>query len=104
MEDGSHGRCFIGELGPHQPVNAKFPNLGPRISIVSRAGRLIGRIDEKSGLPSGQFAAPHGLCVDRHGDIYVGEVSWTAWQNYTNPGQPVPPGLRSLQKLERVPA
>jgi hypothetical protein len=23
--------------------------------------------------------APHGLAVDSRGDIYVGEVSWTAW-------------------------
>jgi len=40
--------------------------------------------------------------VDAHGDVYIGEVSWTAWQNYTNPGQPVPANLRSLQKLARV--
>ncbi|HEX6442646.1 MAG TPA: peptidyl-alpha-hydroxyglycine alpha-amidating lyase family protein, partial [Stellaceae bacterium] len=31
MEGGAHGCCYIGELGPHQPVNMKFPNLGPRL-------------------------------------------------------------------------
>jgi DNA-binding beta-propeller fold protein YncE len=103
MEGGADGCCYIGELGPHQPVNMNFPNLGPRVSVVTRAGKLVARVDEKSGLPRGQFSAPHGLAVDSRGDIYVGEVSWTAWQNYTNPGQPVPPTLRSLQKLERVP-
>jgi hypothetical protein len=103
MEGGAHGCCYIGELGPHQPVNAKFPNLGPRVSIMSRQGELVSRVDEKSGLPPGQFSAPHGICVDRHGDIYVGEVSWTAWQTYTHPGEPVPPSVRSLQKLVRVP-
>jgi hypothetical protein len=103
MEGGAHGVCDIGELGPHQPVNQKFPNLGPRLSIVSRQGEVGSRVDEKSGLPVGQFTAPHGLAVDRHGDIYVGEVSWTAWQNYTNPGQPVPASVRSLQKLLRAP-
>jgi hypothetical protein len=103
MEGGAHGVCYIGELGPHQPVNQKFPNLGPRLSIVSGRGEVVSRVDEKSGLPVGQFTAPHGLCVDRHGDIYVGEVSWTAWQNYTNPGQPVPASVRSLQKLVRAP-
>jgi hypothetical protein len=102
MEGGAQGCCYIGELGPHQPVNRNFPNLGPRLSILSRDGKLVGRVDEKSGLSPTQFSAPHGLAVDRHGDIYVGEVSWTAWQNYTNPGQPVPPTLRSLQKLVRV--
>jgi hypothetical protein len=63
----------------------------------------VSRVDQKSGLPPGQFSAPRGIAVDRHGDIYVGEVSWTAWQNYTNPGEPVPATLRSLQKLVRVP-
>src|SRR5918911_3370426 len=102
MEGGAHGCCYIGELGPHQPVNRNFPNLGPRLSILSRDGKLVSRVDEKSGLSPTQFSAPHGLAVDSRGDVYIGEVSWTAWQNYTNPGQPVPPGLRSLQKLVRV--
>jgi hypothetical protein len=31
-----------------------------------------------AGTEIGRFLAPHGLAVDRHGDIYVGEVSWTA--------------------------
>jgi hypothetical protein len=103
MEGGAQGVCYIGELGPHQPVNQNFPNLGPRLSIVSRQGEVVSRVDEKSGLPAGQLTAPHGLAVDRHGDVYVGEVSWTAWQNYTYPGQPVPPSVRSLQKLVRMP-
>jgi hypothetical protein len=103
MEGGAHGCVYVGELGPHQPVNRNFPNLGPRLSILSRDGRLVSRVDEKSGLSPTQFSAPHGLTVDSRGDLYVGEVSWTAWQNYTNPGQPVPPTLRSLQKLVRVP-
>ncbi|HVI79163.1 MAG TPA: hypothetical protein VM715_13575, partial [Candidatus Acidoferrum sp.] len=103
MEGGARGCCYIGELGPHQPVNRNFPNLGPRLSILSRDGKLLSRVDEKSGLSPTQFSAPHGVAVDRRGDVYIGEVSWTAWQNYTNPGQPVPPTLRSLQKLVRVP-
>ena len=98
----SRGCCYIGELGPHQPVNRNFPNLGPRLSILSRDGKLLSRVDEKSGLSPTQFSAPHGLAVDRRGDVYIGEVSWTAWQNYTNPGQPVPPTLAQPAKA-RVP-
>jgi hypothetical protein len=45
--------------------------------------------------------APHGLAVDSHGDVYVGEVSWTAWPQIY-PGVPHPADLRSLQKFERV--
>ena len=95
--------CYIGELGPHQPVNMNYPNLGPRISIVAPDGKLVGRVDEKSGLPKDQFSAPHGICVDSRGDVYVGEVSFTVWSNYTHPGEPHPKNLRSLQKLVRVP-
>ena len=45
--------------------------------------------------------SPHGLAVDSHGDIYVGEVSFTNWGNRYK-GQGFPPGLRALQKLVKV--
>jgi hypothetical protein len=53
-------------------------------------------------LPEGQFLAPHGLAIDSHGDVYVGEVTHTIWKNYLHPGETPPKGLRSLQKLVRV--
>ena len=85
-------------------VKSTCPNLGPRVSIVDPQRRAARRGSASAcRAAAGQFISPHGLAVDSRGDIYVGEVSWTAWQNYTNPGQPVPPNLRSLQKLERVP-
>jgi hypothetical protein len=102
LESGPKGVCYVGELGPHQPVNQAFPNLGPRVSILSKDGRLVSRVDEGSGLPHDQFLAPHGLAVDSHGDLYVGEVSWTVWEKYLHPGSPRPGSLRSLQKLVRV--
>jgi len=83
-------------------VNMAFPNLGPRISILDREGRLVSRVDERSGLSKGQFLAPHGLALDTHGDLYVGEVSWTVWRNYLHPGEAPPKSLRSLQKLVRL--
>ena len=43
-------------------------------------GRILARVGlPRAGLAPGQFVAPHGLAVDSHGDIYVGEVSYTAW-------------------------
>src|SRR5947209_7185148 len=44
------------------------------------------------GTELGKFLAPHGLAVDRHGDIYVGEVAWTASPRIY-PGQPHPANL-----------
>ena len=45
--------------------------------------------------------APHGLAMDSHGDLYVGEVSWTNWPNYY-PDQPRPDGLRALHKFRKI--
>jgi len=39
------------------------------------------------------FFAPHSLCVDPHGDIYVAEVPIT---------RSAPNGCHTLQKLERM--
>jgi hypothetical protein len=78
------------------------PNLGPRVSIVDHTGKRLARLGGLApGLRADQFMAPHGLCVDSRGDLYVGEVSWTNWPQ-TFPGQPMPENLRSLQKFRKV--
>ncbi|MEZ5817300.1 MAG: peptidyl-alpha-hydroxyglycine alpha-amidating lyase family protein [Hyphomicrobiaceae bacterium] len=94
---------FVGELGPGMPVNLKYRNLGPRLSIVDNEGQLISRLGgtEGPGTAVGQFMSPHGLAIDSRGDIYVGEVAYTNWPT-SFPGQEMPRPLRSLQKLERV--
>ena len=68
--------------------------------------RRQGRADRASaarpaGLETGKFIAPHGLAVDSRGDIYVGEVSYTDFPK-SFPDTPIPKGMRSLQKLEKV--
>ncbi len=99
MERGGQGRFYVGEIGGALPVNYDVPNIGPRISIYSHRGERLARLgDRLAGLEPGQFVSPHGLAVDSRGDIYVGEVSYTNWGNRYK-GQPLPPGLRSLQKL-----
>ena len=83
-------------------VNCDMPNIGPRVSIYSRKGKLLARLGHRpAGLEPGQFISPHGLAVDSRGDIYVGEVSYTNWRNRFR-DQPHPPGLRSLRKLVKV--
>ena len=50
-----------------------------------------------------QMADPHGIALDSRGDIYLGEVGVTNWKT-SFPDTPMPPVVRSLQKLERVSA
>ena len=102
MPPGKCPICYIGELGPTMAVNRNAPNLGPRVTIVDHTGKRIGRIGaRKAGLGPTEFMAPHGLTVDSHGDLYVGEVSWTNWPQ-TYPDKERPKDLRSLHKFRRV--
>jgi DNA-binding beta-propeller fold protein YncE len=93
--------CYVGELGPALAVNIQAPNLGPRISVLSNEGRLLSRFGALGEGP-GQFWSPHGLAVDSRGDLYVGEVSFTAWPRYHDGRAPPPGGVRCLQKFRRV--
>jgi DNA-binding beta-propeller fold protein YncE len=93
------GQYYIGELGTSLAVNAKTPNLGPRVSVLDAKGQRLCRfggqfVSEKPG----EFVAPHALAVDSRGDLYVAEVSYT-WQGQHE--QP-PREIRSLQKFRRI--
>ena len=94
---------IIGELGSGARVNRVHPNIGPRVSIVDKHGALIARLggEHGPGTETGKFIAPHGVTLDSHGDIYVGEVSYTDWPT-THPDVPIPKNLRSLQKLRKL--
>ena len=105
MTPGKCPICYIGEIGPHLPVNREAPNLGPRVSIVDHKGQLLARLARvpSLGLGPGQFISPHGICVDSRGDLYVGEVAWTSYPS-SHPGKPRPENIRALQKFTKVPA
>ena len=63
---------------------------------------LLARLGQRpAGRERGQFISPHELAVDSSGDIYIGEVSSTNWGNRYK-GQPLPPGLCSLDMLVKV--
>ncbi|HEY7493644.1 MAG TPA: peptidyl-alpha-hydroxyglycine alpha-amidating lyase family protein [Candidatus Tectomicrobia bacterium] len=92
------GFAYVGELGAPIGANAQARQLGPRVSIYNTQGHLLARLgDQPEGEAPGQFIAPHGICIDSHGDIYVGEVSWTHTGSRLTP----PREIRSLQKLAR---
>ncbi len=90
---------YIGQLPSHLTVNADYPNLGACVSVHDLTGRRLARIgDVRPGEEPGQFTAPHGLAVDSHGDIYVGEVSWSAYGSRLDP----PREMRCFRKLART--
>jgi sugar lactone lactonase YvrE len=68
------------------------------LAVLAADGALLARTGT-TGDPcaAGNFAAPHGLSVDSHGDVYVAEVSGTF---AVTPGH-VPAGCHTLQKLVR---
>ena len=104
MTSGTCPICYIGEIGPYQAVNRDMPNLGPRVTITDNKGKVLGRVHStpSRGTGPGQFVSPHGIAVDSRGDLYVGEVAYTAWSS-NFPGVARPSIVRSLQKFEKNP-
>jgi DNA-binding beta-propeller fold protein YncE len=98
MTIGPDGNIYIGELNGMGGVD-DAPGLGHRVSILSPQGELLARVgDPEEGEEPGKFIAPHGIAVDSHGDVYVGEVSYTIRGSHMDP----PRELNSLSKLRRV--
>jgi DNA-binding beta-propeller fold protein YncE len=90
---------YIGQLLTHLSVNADYPNLGACVTIHDLTGSRLARLgDIHPGEGPGQFTTPHGLAVDSHGDLYVGEVAWTAYGRRLDP----PRMARCFRKLVRV--
>ena len=94
--DSQNELVFVGELGVALGPNSQALGVGPRVSIYGTDGVLKARRgNEPEGEEPGRFIAPHGICIDPDGNIYVGEVSWT----HTGSGLTPPREIRSLQKL-----
>ena len=97
ISDDQH--VYIGELGAEMMVNRDVPNIGPRISIFNTNGERLARLGHPGfGFDVGQFYAPHSICLDSAGNIFLGEVDWTYCRAIGEPRNDV----RSLQKLAKV--
>ena len=76
------GEFLYMRQGFRQPADAAVgPNneiyvaeLGHRLTIIDDDGEILARWGDDSSHDPGQFVAPHGIAIDSHGDIYVGEV------------------------------
>jgi DNA-binding beta-propeller fold protein YncE len=96
-------QVFVAELGYRAGMwpgtSAPTTNAtGGRISVFDRRGKLAARWGGGDVPCSpGDFFAPHDICVDSHGDIYVAEVTMSAGGNRGL----VPADCHSLQKFVR---
>ena len=89
---------FVTELG--YKVGSRLRSTGPkdgilagRLSIFTLEGKLLSHWWSNDGCAPGGFFAPHALCVDSKGSLYVGEVTITAGG---------PANCHTLQKFVRI--
>jgi DNA-binding beta-propeller fold protein YncE len=97
-------RAFVCDVGfragmfPWQ-VPPPAPVRGAYVSVFDLDGNLLSRFGgSEDPCAPGDFCAPHGICVDSTGAIYVGEVVMSAG-GYQGK---VSPTCHSLQKFVRV--
>lgn len=68
-----------------------------RLSVLDREGNVVARWGGADRCAPGNFCAPHDVCVDSRGDVYVGEVTYTFG---VKPGL-VPADCHTFQKFAR---
>jgi streptogramin lyase len=83
---GQDGLVYVAELWrPVQAGQLSFVNGMPkedlpgRVSVFDPSGSLVTRwgADSNNRCAPGNFIAPHGVCVDAEGSVYVAEVTGT---------------------------
>ena len=91
---------FVTELGRRAGIfpwmEIDLTSSGGRISVFDRDGKLQTRWGGgENPCDPADFFAPHDICIDSRGSIYVGEVTYTAGGNRGF----VPPECPSLRKF-----
>ena len=112
LAGGASPIFYVGELGPYYSFNRHAPNLGPRISIMTPDGTLLGRLagDPPVGNLPGQFMSTHSVAVDSTGqplcragrnELVAGAVPGHADTGGPLPGPQTDPGHGRHGVVER---
>jgi hypothetical protein len=108
------GLVYIAELGMRAGIvpgmSAPTPTTPlSRVSVRDLDGRQLTTLGADSAPDTdpcapGNFFAAHGIWVDRHGSVYVGEVVYGARKRDGTLGDPgwVPPTCHAFQVFNRV--
>lgn len=93
------GFTYVAELGYRTIVAMRLeaPPGRPHsaVSVFAPDDTLVARIGSEDPTKPGSFCAAHSVAMDSNGDLYVGDVGWSA-----HAGSP-PLGIRAIQKLAR---
>jgi sugar lactone lactonase YvrE len=97
------GNVYVAELwwriGDPTPRFGDIADDRPgRVSVFGPSGRRLARWGGADRCAPGKFVAPHDICVDSTGDLYVAEVTYT---HGAREGR-VPAGSHSFQKFRRT--
>ncbi len=96
------GRVYVSELwwrvGQNSFTRGKINyDLPGGVRILDLKGNILSHWCSADREAAGNFVAPHTLCVDSRGDLYVGEVTWTFGINLGG----VSDGAHTFQKFAR---
>ena len=74
---------------------ARLDKPAARMTVRAADGSILAEWCEQDPYGTGRFFSPHSVAVDSHGDIYVGQVTYS----YTK--RQAPPGSKVLRKYVR---
>jgi sugar lactone lactonase YvrE len=100
------GFIWVPDLGwdpGRRSVTHGSRDLAPRVNVYDSKGTVVARWESAPGGPLDYFDAPHGMCVDSQGAIYLASNN-NSGRNHASParGGAIRPDYYTLQKFARV--
>jgi sugar lactone lactonase YvrE len=103
LQIGPDGVVYVAELWRRagevsQRLGKAEVDYPGRVSVLAPDGSVLARWGGPNRCDPGMLCAPHTIAIDSHGDLYVGEVTWTFGVSRGD----VPEDCHTFQKFARV--